>query len=80
MNQLRTLCVMGTFDNQANQEVYRIKEKLKVQGISIDAYEPHVTFGIYAELDEASLLKWIGKIAAQHRRIQLCFPMPACAF
>ena len=73
MNQLRTLCVMGTFDDQANQEVYKIKEKLKEQGISVDAYEPHVTFGIYTELDEKSLLKWIGNIAAHHKKIQICF-------
>ncbi len=48
---------MGTFDNQAIQKVYQIKEKLKMQGIYVDEYEPHITFGIYTELDEASLLK-----------------------
>lgn len=73
MNQLRTLCVMGTFDSRTTQEVYQIKEKLKMQGITIDAYEPHITFGIYTELDEASLLKWVDKIAKQHKRIQICF-------
>ncbi|WMJ85118.1 2'-5' RNA ligase family protein [Oscillospiraceae bacterium LTW-04] len=64
---------MGTFDNQTNQKVYRIKEKLKAQGISIDAYEPHITFGIYTELDEISLFKWISKVVAQHKKIQISF-------
>lgn len=73
MNQLPTLCVMGTFDTQANQEVCRMKEILKTQGITIDAYEPHITFGIYTQLDEASLLLWIGKVAAQQKSIQICF-------
>ncbi len=73
MNKLKTLCVMGIFDNQSNREVDKIKEKLKARGISVDAYEPHVTFGIYTELDEAILLEWISKIAAQHKRIKIHF-------
>lgn len=73
MNQLRTLCVMGTFDNQANREVSRMKEKLKTQGFAVDTYEPHITFGIYTALDEAPLLEWIDRIAAQHQSIALCF-------
>lgn len=73
MNQLRTLCVMGTFNSQANQEVWRIKDKLKTQGISVDIYEPHITFGIYTELDEKSLLQWIGQVAAQCKSVQIYF-------
>ncbi len=73
MSQLRTLCVMGTFDSQANREVYRIKEKLKIQGLSIDAYEPHITFGIYTHLDEAGLAKWVGQVSAQHKKIKIFF-------
>ena len=73
LNQLRTLCVMGTFDSQSNQEVYRIKEILINQGISIDAYEPHITFGIYTDLDETELIKWIGQIAEQHKIFRLYF-------
>ncbi len=73
MNQLRTLCVMGTFDSQANQAVARIKEKLTAQGFGADTYEPHITFGIYTALDEAALCKWIEQIATRHKRIALCF-------
>jgi len=64
---------MGTFDSQANQEVFLIKERLKAEGISIDAYEPHITFGIYTELDEESLLKWIGEVAAQQKKLKIYF-------
>lgn len=74
MNQLRTLCVMGTFDDETNQEVYKIKEKLKEQGISVDdGYEPHITFGIYTGVDEESLIRWVGNVSKQHKRIQICF-------
>ena len=73
MNQSRTLCVMGTFDRQANREVNRIKEKLKTQGISADAYEPHITFGIYTQLNEALLLPWIAAVAARRKSIQITF-------
>ncbi len=73
MSQLRTLCVMGIFDSQANREIYGIKEKLKNQGISIDAYEPHITFGIYTHLDETSLTQWIGQVSAQGKRIPVFF-------
>ena len=64
---------MGTFDNRTNQEILRIKEKIKAQGIPVDAYEPHITFGIYTELEEAVLLEWIGEVSANLRSIQLCF-------
>ncbi len=73
MNQLRTLCVMGTFDSKTNQEVFCMREQLKAQGICIDVYEPHITFGIYTALDETSLREWIGDIASEQKRIQLCF-------
>ncbi|HCX62150.1 MAG TPA: hypothetical protein DHU59_06910 [Clostridiales bacterium] len=73
MNQLRTLCVMGTFDSQANKEVLLIKERLKAEGISTDIYEPHITFGIYTELDEASLIKWVSKVAEQHKKFKIYF-------
>lgn len=73
MNQIRTLCVMGTFDNQINQEVYRIKEILKNHDISVDTYEPHITFGIYTGLDEMRLLKWIDEVASQHKPISILF-------
>ncbi|MFV0496772.1 MAG: 2'-5' RNA ligase family protein [Candidatus Fimivivens sp.] len=73
MNQIKTLCVMGTFDEQTNQRIRQIKEKLKAQNISIDAYEPHITFGIYTHLDEISLFKWISKVVAQHKRFPLSF-------
>ncbi|WMJ75713.1 MULTISPECIES: 2'-5' RNA ligase family protein [unclassified Sedimentibacter] len=71
MDQLRTLCVMGTFDNQANQEVHRIKDKLKMHGIATDEYEPHITFGIYTELNDEDLLQWIDKIAKQQKSIKI---------
>ncbi|KAF5052784.1 2'-5' RNA ligase superfamily protein [anaerobic digester metagenome] len=73
MKQLRTLCVMGTFGNQFNEEIYRIEEKMKIQGITIDAYEPHISFGIYTKLNDADLLKWISTVALQHKRIQIYF-------
>jgi len=73
LDKSRTLCVMGTFDSQANQKVSRIKDRLKNQGISIDTYEPHVTFGIYTGLKEESLLQWIRKIASQYNSIHICF-------
>ncbi len=73
MNQLRTLCVMGTFDGETNREVARIKEKLKARGLIVDGYEPHITFGIYTELNQSGLLERIGAIAARQKRMQLCF-------
>ena len=73
LNRLRTLCVMGTFDNQTNQEVTRIREILKKQDIAIDAYEPHITFGIYTGLEEISLFKWIGEVASQHKTTSILF-------
>ena len=73
MKEIRTLCVMGTFDSQANEEVLRIKEKLKAQGITVDANEPHVTFGIYTELEAESLLDWIAEVSKHLKRIPLCF-------
>jgi 2'-5' RNA ligase len=73
LNPSRTLCVMGTFDGRANREVCRIKDKLQSQGIMPDTYEPHITFGIYTELDEARLVNWIGSVSAERRRIQTTF-------
>lgn len=73
MDKPRTLCVMGTLDNKASQEVYRIKDSLESQGFTADAYEPHITFGIYTGLEEKSLIQWIGKIASQHKSFQICF-------
>jgi len=73
VNQIQTLCVMGTFDNGANEAVRRMKHALKAQGISTDSYEPHITFGIYAGLDEESLITWTGSVAAQHKRIRILF-------
>lgn len=65
---------MGIFDNETNKKVYKIKEKLKEKGISVDdAYEPHITFGIYTGVDEESLLRWVDNVAKQHKKIQICF-------
>jgi len=73
LKQLRTLCVMGTFDNHFNEEICCIKEKLKIQGITIDAYEPHISFGIYTNLNGADLFKWISTVAVQHKKFGICF-------
>ena len=64
MNQLRTLCVMGTFDGETNREVARIKEKLKARGLIVDGYEPHITFGIYTELNSQVCLS--GSVLLRH--------------
>ncbi len=73
MNQSRTLCVMGTFAQQTNHTVSHLKERLKAQGIAVDAYEPHITLGIYTDVNDASLSAWVKRVAARHQGIPLCF-------
>lgn len=73
LSHLKTLCVMGTFDSQANLAIYGIKERLKNQGISIDTYEPHLTFGIYTHLDEADLSGWVRQVSANHKKLRIYF-------
>jgi len=62
---------MGTFDDKANREAARLKGILAARGILTDAYEPHITFGIYTEMDDGELLKWIGEVSAGQRSIQI---------
>jgi 2'-5' RNA ligase len=64
---------MGTFDARAAGEVEKIKRKLLAGGFQPDAYEPHVTFGIYSGVDDASLLGWIEPIAARRHAFTLNF-------
>lgn len=73
MNRSRTLCVMGTFDQRANHTVTYLKERLRMQGIAVDAYEPHITLGIYTGVEAAPLCAWAEGVAAQHQGISLCF-------
>lgn len=86
MNPLRTLCVMGTLGSPAAGKIETLRDKLRARGFSPDAYEPHVTFGIYSGLGEADLLEWIAPVAARHKPLPLLFdhfgffPDPPCCF
>ena len=64
---------MGTFDPQAADKIKNIGRLLQSRGFVPDAYEPHVTFGIYTGLQEADLLGWVAPLAEKSEPVGLYF-------
>ncbi|MGE4354103.1 MAG: 2'-5' RNA ligase family protein [Oscillospiraceae bacterium] len=69
----KTLCVMGLFDDNANDAFNRLFDRLAKHGIELTDQEPHLTFGIYNRLDADKLLSWISDIAKIQPAVDVYF-------
>lgn len=69
----KTLCIMGLFDQAAEEAFGALSVALSKRGFPAEEQTPHVTFGIYEGVDQEDFLDWVSHIASNQRQLDLNF-------
>lgn len=73
MDSTKTLCVMGLFDPEANLAFSGLGSRMAQHGVPGADQQPHLTFGIYDNLNREDLLNWVAQIAQTQKKLTLNF-------
>jgi hypothetical protein len=73
MESEKTLCIMGLFDQTANEAFLALRHLLAQHGFETDDQPPHLTFGIYDGIDRNAFSAWIAERVARQQQLRLSF-------
>lgn len=73
MNSEKTLCIMGCFDPEANRAFYDFYQKLEQEGFPFENQPPHLTFGIYNNVNQDDLFYWVDQISRFQKKLVVNF-------
>ena len=69
----KTLCIMGLLDQDADHAFSDLYFKMSQRNIPIISQPPHLTFGIYDNVNQKDLLNWVAHIAHDQEELELNF-------
>jgi hypothetical protein len=61
--------VIARFDQNTNDKLLILDEKLKASGYSISEWPPHITIAAYENIDENSICDWTSNFTKTHNEI-----------
>lgn len=67
------LCAIALFDEETNKKFKFIENQLMQAGIELKDIPPHVTMGMYVEIDEKYICQWVEKFVKEHKSIKIKF-------
>lgn len=68
-----SLCAMATLDEASTETIISLKKELCTQGVACDLVPPHITLGIYEDLQEERLLAWTRSFAKEQARLLISY-------
>lgn len=71
--QEKYLCAMALFDEETNLYFGRLRYHIKTLGVECLEIPPHITLGVYVNLDENELGAWTEEFYTNHSPIRVNF-------
>ena len=68
---MKKYVVIARFDDDTNQKMLSLRDKLMSKGYSVQEWPPHITLAAYENCDEESIKDWIRAFVKSHHEIEV---------
>ena len=68
---MKKYVVIARFDDDTNQKMLSLRDKLMSKGYSVQEWPPHITLAAYENCDEESIKDWIRSFVKSHHEIEV---------
>lgn len=68
---MKKYVVIARFDDDTNQKMLSLRDKLMSKGYSVQKWPPHITLAAYENCDEESIKDWIRSFVKSHHEIEV---------
>ena len=68
---MKKYVVIARFDDDTNQKMLSLRDKLMSKGYSVQEWPPHITLAAYENCDEESIKDWIRSFVKSYHEIEV---------